>query len=414
MVTKGLKAGTFKEAKLGKTRARREDLARERRIRQTAVSAGRNDLLPELRLCEYRISELAPPRRRTRKDNPAQIERVAASIAEFGFSQPILIRDGIVIDGWIRVLAAQKLGLERVPAIVCDHLDDTQARTLSLAVNRIGELGEWDLDQLKIEFEELIELDVDLDVTGFSAQEQDIILLDPIADGMDEDDACEEPSAKPVSQLDDIWHLGDHRIICGNALEDATYTALLDGEEVHAVLSDFPYNVRIKNNVSGLGKKVHDEFVMASGELSDDEWQAFLDQAMSRLAETILDGSVLFIFMDWRSIHRVYAAADKAGLTLINLAVWYMVDNLVQLIARAFSARDELLVMTEMAISAMPSAQRRHLERTARLSYLAPDIVTAILDGSHPRQVTARKLIRLSSLPLSWAEQRAMLYFPAV
>ncbi|MDR7102844.1 DNA invertase Pin-like site-specific DNA recombinase [Croceicoccus sp. BE223] len=90
-----------------------------------------------------------------------------------------------------------------------------------------------------------------------------------------------------------------------------------------------------------------------------------------------------------------------------------MVDNLVQLIARAFSARDELLALSETAISAMPSAQRRHLERTARLSYLAPDIVTAILDGTHPRQVTARKLIRLSSLPLSWAEQRALLDFPA-
>ncbi|RVQ66029.1 site-specific DNA-methyltransferase [Croceicoccus ponticola] len=300
MVTKGLKAGTFKEAKLGKTRARREDLARERRIRQTAVSAGRNDFLPELRLCEYRISELAPPRRRTRKDNAAQIERVAASIAEFGFSQPILIRDGIVIDGWIRVLAAQKLGLERVPVIVCDHLDDTQARALSLAVNRIGELGEWDLDQLKIEFEELIELEIDLDVTGFSAQEQDIILLDPIADGTGEADACEEPPDTPVSRIGDVWHLGDHRIICGNALEEATYTALLNGTSVHAVLSDFPYNVRIKNNVSGLGKKVHDEFVMASGELSDDEWQAFLDQGIARLTESILDGSVLFVFMDFR------------------------------------------------------------------------------------------------------------------
>jgi DNA modification methylase len=320
---KSVREGSLKKAKLAKTKGRRERLARERRMADLAGNARRNDLLPDLAVREYEIENLRAPSRRTRKNNPGQIERIARSIAEFGFSQPILIRDGQVLDGWLRVLAAKELGMRAVRAIDCTHLDETQARALALASNRIAERGEWDLDELKIEFEELIELGTDLEVTGFSIEEQDIILLDPLDAEQAGEDPLDEPPAHPVTQPGDIWQLGDHRIVCGDALDEQTYRALLQGEEVHAVLTDPPYNVKIKGNVSGLGKKVHEEFAMASGEMSADEFQTFLDRVIGLLATCLVAGGVLFAFMDWRSVQRVYAAGEAAGLKLINLVVWY-------------------------------------------------------------------------------------------
>lgn len=325
MVRREFKDRKFKQAKLAKTKGRRESLARERRIADHNRHSGRNDLLPELTVHECPICELQPPRRRTRKNDPEQIERIARSIGEFGFTQPILVRDGQVLDGWLRVLAAQQLGLDHVPVIGCDHLDEMQARALAIAVNRIGERGEWDLDELRIEFLELIELDFDLDVTGFTAEEQDIILLDPLDETAEEGEIEEvdEPPSVPVTRVGDLWELGQHRILCGSALEKESYDVLLLGECAHAVLTDPPYNVAIKGNVSGLGKKVHGEFCMASGEMSDEEFEAFLAKVLTLLASFLVAGAVLFAFMDWRSIHRLYAAGDAAKLKLLNLVVWY-------------------------------------------------------------------------------------------
>jgi DNA modification methylase len=268
------------------------------------------------------VDSLKPGPHRTRVTTAEQLERVTTSIAELGFNVPILVRDDEIIDGHVRVEAAQRLGLALVPAVDCSHLSDVEVRKLRLAANRIGELGEWDLDKLKIEFQELIDLDVDLTVTGFSAEEQDIILLDPVDPNSKAEQELEPPE-HPVSQPGDLWLLNDHRVICGDSREQSTFQALLGGELAHAVLSDPPYNVKIQGNVSGLGKKVHDEFAMASGELDEAEWQQFLDTTVALVAGCVVPGSVLFLFMDWRSIHRLYAAGFNAGLKLLNLAVWY-------------------------------------------------------------------------------------------
>jgi DNA modification methylase len=314
----------LKKAKLAKTKDRRKRLACERQAAERRDCARRNDLLPELRINYWPVDDLRPPRRRTRQENPEQVARIAASIIESGFSQPLLVHDGRVIDGWLRVLAARALGLDRVPVIECSHLDEPHARALALAVNRIGERGDWDLDALRLEFIELIELEIDLDATGFSVEEQDIILLDQLdAEEGEAGEEFEQPPEDPVTHPQYMWQLGDHRVICADASISETYKALLGDEQVHAVLTDPPYNVRIKGNVSGLGKKVHDEFAMASGEMSDAEFQAFLDKVLGLLSLWLVAGAVLFVFMDWRSMHRVYAAGQSAKLKLINLVVWY-------------------------------------------------------------------------------------------
>ncbi len=315
----------LKQAKLLRSRRRRERLALKRKTAERRERSRRNDLLPELVIDYVPIEEIRPPRRRTRKNDPNQIARIAASIVEFSFNQPVLVRRTRVIDGWLRVLAARELGLDRVPVIDCSHLDEPEARALALAINRTSERGEWDLEALRLEFLDLMEFEIDLDATGFSVEEQDIILLDDLGgDGeAGEDGEFEDPPADPATEAGYIWLLGDHRVICGNALEPETYAALLGEEQVHAVLTDPPYNVKIKGNVSGLGKKVHGEFAMASGEMTDREFEAFLTSVLTRITAWLATGAVLFAFMDWRSIHLLYAAGDKTGLNRLNLAVWY-------------------------------------------------------------------------------------------
>lgn len=311
----------FAHQKLAKTKGRREAFAADRRTADRAGQGGRNDLLPDLQISLVPIAELTSSPHHARRKTPEQLERVIASIADLGFCEPILIAEHQIIDGETRVAAAKKLGLMQVPAIDCGHLSRIDRRKLALAINRIGETGEWDLDLLKIEFTELLELDVDLGSTGFTLQEQDIIMLD---DGSDEEEEhVDEPPIQLVTRLDDVWELDDHRIICGSALEPSVYEKLLLGVLVAIIIADFPYNVCIGNNVSGLGKKKHAEFKMASGEMSDAEFAAFLENTIMCAVAHLVAGGVLYGFMDWRSIDKLYRAGFAAHLSLLNLVVWY-------------------------------------------------------------------------------------------
>jgi hypothetical protein len=205
----------FKAGKLTKTKRRRTSLDRGRALASFAQKGRRNDLLPELKMENVAVASLVPSPHRTRTTTPAQLERVTRSIVEWGFDQPILRRGNEIIDGHVRVDAAKLQGFEEVPAIDLPHLDEAEVRQLRLALNRTGELGQWDFEALKIEFEQLLEMGVDLDATGFSAEDQDIILLDPEPAG----DANEEiePPVVPVTQPGDLWQLDGHRVLCGDS-----------------------------------------------------------------------------------------------------------------------------------------------------------------------------------------------------
>lgn len=307
--------------KLARTKQRRKTLGAARKLEHAASSIGRNDLSPTLAISELPPTSLAASANRTRKTDPDHLARIVSSIKSLGFSVPVIRSGNEIIDGHVRVEAAIALGLERIATIDCGHLSPTEVRTLRLAVNRLGELGTYDPDRLRCEFQELIELEVDIEFTGFTLEDQDIILLDP--DPVSPETAEIEPPEVPVSRLGDIWALDDHRIMCGNALAPETYDAVLQGDCVEAIIADFPYNVKIAGNVSGLGKKKHGEFVMASGEMSVDQFTAFLTDATKAASAHLVDGGVFFGFMDWRSIDLLYAAGRSAGLTLLNLVVWY-------------------------------------------------------------------------------------------
>lgn len=324
MKQRGERDRTFSKQKLAKTARRRRALEHGREVAESLAGRGRNDLLPELRLSEMALSDLRASPHRTRRSTPEHVARLAKSIADLGFTVPILVCDSEIVDGHVRVEAASQLGLEKVPAIEVGHLSPVEVRKLRLALNRTAELGEWDLDQLRGEIIALETLEVDLDSTGFTVQDLDIIRLTDVDEDVGEDwEDILEAEGPAVSRTGDLWLLGEHRIVCGNALEADVTARLLGGEPVDLVLTDPPYNVPIAGNVSGLGRKVHGEFAMASGEMDDDEWQAFLDRTLAVLADSLAEGGVVFAFMDWRSIDRLYAAGAAAKLNLINLVVWY-------------------------------------------------------------------------------------------
>ena len=322
MARKALTDQSFQRAKLARTRGRRERLNDERQAHEFREDRSRNDLLPELSVEFVAIGALRPSLHLTRRTSPEQLKRVITSIADLGFCQPILIAGAEIIDGHTRVEAARQLGLGEVPAIDCAHLSHAQRRKLGLAINRISELGEWDMDLLKIEIADLLDLDVDLGSTGFSPQELDIIVLGNEAQEENEEEA-EPPPEVPVSRPGDIWIMDEHRVICGNSLEPASFEALLEGNLVHMVLADYPYNVPIAGNVSGLGRVKHGEFAMASGELNPKQFSGFLRTSIERFKVHLLEGSAVFGWMDWRSIDLLQQAGDAAGLRRVNLIVWH-------------------------------------------------------------------------------------------
>ena len=241
--------------------------------------------------------------------------------AALGFCVPLLVgRDNELIDGEARYAAAEQLGLDPLPCVRVGHLSPEEQRVLRLAVNRLGEKGRWDLDALKIEFEELIVADAPIEITGFSPPEIDQIILGDGADGLEQGSLEPEPGAAPVARVGDVFQLGVHRIVCGDAT-DARYLRLIMGEDerARAVLTDEPYNVPIAGNVT---KGRHREFAMASGEMTDADFLAFNEAWIGTVLPYLYDGGVMGTFIDWRGYPTVFAAASKFGLTQLNLIVW--------------------------------------------------------------------------------------------
>ena len=180
----------------------------------------RNDVLPRLELSYLSLEELRPSARKLRKLDPAHVREVASSIGQLGFCDPLLVgRGNELIDGEARYEAAKQLGLERVPCVRIPSIWNTdEQRVLRLAVNRLAEKGQWDLDALKIEFEELILLDAPIEITGFSPAEIDHAILGEAADGLEQGPLEPDP-ANAVARIGDIFQLGPHRIVCGDATE---------------------------------------------------------------------------------------------------------------------------------------------------------------------------------------------------
>ncbi len=280
--------------------------------------------MPKLKIEHRPPGELIPYSRNARTHSKKQI---ASSIRAFGFNNPVLIdRHDVIIAGHGRVEAAKQIGIQSVPVIRLEHLSDAEKRAYILADNKLAEQAGWDSDILAIELQNLIDLDLDFDVsvTGFEMPQIDVLIdaLDAKPEKTNPADAVPEVSGPAVTRLGDIWQIGPHRLICGDATLSATYDDLLDGERAQMVFTDPPFNVPVQGHVSGNGKAQHREFAMASGEMSEAEFTSFLQTVFENLAASATDGAIHFIAMDWRHMGEVFAAGKHVYSELKNLCVW--------------------------------------------------------------------------------------------
>ena len=285
---------------------------------------------PSSRAVVYRgRGELKPDPANPRRHSKKQVRQIADSIRVFGFNVPVLIdRDGNVIAGHGRLLAAEQLGWSEVPTLCLDHLTAAQARAFRIADNKLTENAEWDDRLLAQQLKDLslIGLDFSLELTGFEMAEIDlrILSLDDTPEPAD-DPADALPAVSPgpaISKLGDAWLLGRHRVVCGNTLDPNAFAALIGAERAAMVFTDPPYNVPIDGHASGLGAIHHRPFPMASGEMDSSEFTTFLRDALRNLAAFSGEGSLHYVCMDWRHVPELLAAGGDAYGAPKNLCVW--------------------------------------------------------------------------------------------
>jgi DNA modification methylase len=276
---------------------------------------------------EYRpIDSLTPAKRNARTHSKKQIEQIVSAMRRFGFTNPLLVdADGVVVAGHGRLAAARKLGMTEVPAIQLAHLTKAELQAYALADNKLAELAGWDEEMLRLDFEELqaLELDFDLEITGFSTTQIDLLLDGWASRKKVEGEAIPEVSSEPVwIEPGDLWALGDHRLYCGDARLSSSYDALMAGELTRMVFSDPPYNVPIDGHVGGLGATKHAEFAMASGEMSEAQFTGFLREVFENEARVSIDGAIHYQCMDWRHMREMLAAGHSVYADLKNVCVW--------------------------------------------------------------------------------------------
>ena len=271
--------------------------------------------------------ELRPWAKNARTHSKKQIRQIAASIRTFGFTNPVLIdQANTILAGHGRVQAAMEIGMGEVPCIRIEYMTEAEKRAYVIADNKLALNAGWDDDVLAEELKGLLAnetLGFDIGVIGFEVAEMDAIVegLTPEDPGNPEDDIV--PDAAPLRVgLGDVWQLGPHRLVCGDALDGAVVELLMDGDLARMVFTDPPYNVKIDGHVGGSGKIKHREFAMASGEMTVTEFTGFLTGALRHLADHSVDGSIHFVCMDWRHMGEMLAAGHAVYDELKNLIVW--------------------------------------------------------------------------------------------
>jgi DNA modification methylase len=272
-------------------------------------------------------SALHPYERNARRHSKRQIKQIAESIQRFGFNNPVLIGDDdTIVAGHGRVEAAKLLKLPTVPTLRLSHLSPAERRAYILADNKLALNADWDSSLLAIELQSVLDMGLDAELMGFSTTEVDIILeaadkASPASE-RDERDDVTPSTGRAVTRRGDVWLLGRHRLICGDALEFGDFLAVMDGRKADLMFTDPPYNVPIDGNVTGLGKVRHREFAMACGEMSSTEFRDFLLVAFASAVGVCRDGAIAFVCMDWRHLGELLEAGNAAFSELKNLCVW--------------------------------------------------------------------------------------------
>jgi DNA modification methylase len=274
------------------------------------------------------VEKLKPNGRNVRTHSRKQIRQIADSITAFGFVNPILIdEEGIIIAGHGRYAAALLLGLKEVPVIELRGLSKAKRRALALADNKIAENAGWDRQLLAVELPELtqvlIEENIEITITGFAPVEIDQLATDFEENSSDPADSVNHNwlASNTVTKPGDLWQLGNHRLICGDARNPDALKLLMNGCTAAMAFLDPPYNLRVRDIV-GRGQVRHAEFAMASGELSREEFVDFLKATLTAAANVSRNGAVHYVCMDWRHIGELLEAGNMVYGDFLNLAVW--------------------------------------------------------------------------------------------
>ena len=265
-------------------------------------------------------AKLVPYARNARAHSEAQVAQIAASIAEFGFTNPILAgSDGVIVAGHGRLAAAQKLGLDSVPVVVLDHLTPTQRRALVIADNRIAENATWDNELLRVELADLQDAGFDIDLTGFDADALADLLAgeEPDNAGQTDEDAVPEVGDDPISRAGDVWQLGPHRLLCGDATRAESYSMLLGEDGVDMVFTDPPYNVNYantpKDKLRGTNRAILNDNL-------GEDFQSFLLAALTPMVAACRGG--IYIAMSSSELDALQSAFRAAGGKWSTFIIW--------------------------------------------------------------------------------------------
>jgi DNA modification methylase len=277
-------------------------------------------VLRDLVVERWPLERLIPYIRNARTHTEEQIAQVAASIVEFGWTNPILVgADGVIIAGHARLLAARKLGMTEVPVIVLDHLTETQRRALVLADNRLALNAGWDDEMLRVELDSLHEDGFDLDIVGFSDEEIENLLRDPeqVSEGGTDEDAVPETPETAVTVPGDVWVLGTHRLLCGDSTQMEAVEKVLAGGLADMVFTDPPYNVNygatMKDKLRGKKRKI------ANDNLGQSFEQLLRDSCTNLLAVT---KGAIYICMSSSELHTLHRAFTEPGGHWSTFVIW--------------------------------------------------------------------------------------------
>ena len=269
------------------------------------------------RIERWLVDRLLPFANNARTHSDAQIAQIAASIAEFGFVNPILVgADNLIIAGHARALAARQLGLTEVPVIVLDHLTATQRRALVIADNQLALNAGWDETLLHLELAALREEDFDLDLLGFDDDELAALLADEnAAQGLTDEDTVPDTPQTPVSILGDLWILGDHQVLCGDATASADVARILSAGTADLVFTDPPYNVDYQGYTE-------DRLTIQGDKMSDSEFRQFLDATFRSYRSVVKPGGSLYVSHPSSFQREFQNAMETAGFEIRCQIIW--------------------------------------------------------------------------------------------
>ena len=301
------------------------DSATSKRTKKKSLATSGGRRAVNERVAYLSVDSLHLNPRNSRRHSREQIHKLAQTIKALGVFSPVLIDETrVILAGHGRLEAARSLGMTEVPTLEVTGLTPAEKRAFVVADNRLAELATWDRETLRAELADLVAVNFDVELTGFSTGEFDV-LLDGAGGKETSADDAHVPipgDSEVVSRPSDLWLLGPHRLLCADATARESFTTLLDGRKANLVFGDPPYNVPIGGHVSGLGKKRHREFEMASGEMSKGGFTRFLITVFGHLADFSSRGSIHFLCMDWRHLQEIMTAGHEIYSDLKNLCVW--------------------------------------------------------------------------------------------